>query len=77
MAITRSLFIFTMAMSVFHNPSDDEIGGRVQPALRLPAQGLSLRLGGPADLVPFGLCSDLRLPEQLPAPVRRRSPRLL
>lgn len=45
MAITRSLFIFTMAMSVFHNPSDNEIGSHVQPLLRLTAQALRLRLG--------------------------------
>ncbi|MDY5612474.1 hypothetical protein [Dysosmobacter sp.] len=71
MAITRSFFIFTMAISVFHNPSDNKLRSFLQvPAGRFP-QGGAFRLRCIPDIIRLLGGPFFGLFQQLPATLRR------
>ena len=66
-----------MAISIFHNPSDNKLRSFRQMLLRGFPQGGSLRFRRPADLLRTGLRAGLSLPDQLFAGLGRFRPYLL
>ena len=67
----------TMAISVFHYPFYNKLGGLIQMLFRLLAQAPALRLRLPRDLLGPQRRPFLRLPQQVLALFRRIGPHLL
>ena len=75
--MTRSFFIFTMAISVIHNPSDNKLRGLIQMFACRFLQRRAFLLCGAVDLSSLFGSPFFRLPQQLPAVFGRGSTRLL